>query len=132
LSTVWHDDEIDFLLRAVGAVAVTIDGVAGIGTLDWNDELQAGDQLRGQVIVGVPMLTVRSSAFPMVHVDSAVSVDGKLYSVRERLKYGDGGTTKLFLGTSSSTVPFPPPDIIDGGDFDGTGGIGRSADGGSF
>lgn len=111
---------------------IAIDGVEGIGILDWNDELQTGDQLNGQVIVGIPMLTIQSSRFPYVRVDSAVSIDGKLYSVRERLKYGDGGTTKLFLGTADSTVPFPPPDVIDGGEFDGTGGIGRSPNGGTF
>jgi hypothetical protein len=101
MTTIWQDGDIPTLLQATGAVPCTIDGVAGIALMDWNDELLTGDPARAQVIIGQPMLTIQTSAFPAVKVDSVVVIDGKSYTVRERLKYGDGGTTKLFLG--------PPP-----------------------
>jgi hypothetical protein len=98
MSTIWQDGDIPTLLSATGAVPCTIDGVAGIALMDWVDDLMTGDPARAQVIVGAPMLTIQTSAFPTVKVDSVVVIDGKTYTVRERLKYGDGGTTKLFLG----------------------------------
>jgi hypothetical protein len=85
-----------------GGVPVTIDGTAGIGLMDWNDQLLVGDQDHAQVIVGMPMLTIQTSAFPNVKEDSAVIVDGKNYTVRERLRYADAGLTKLFLGTATA------------------------------
>jgi hypothetical protein len=101
MTTIWQDGDIPTLLQGTGAVPCTIDGVDGIALMDWNDELLTGDPARAQVIIGQPMLTIQTSAFPAVKVDSVVVIDGKSYTVRERLKYGDGGTTKLFLG--------PPP-----------------------
>jgi hypothetical protein len=102
MTTVWRDADIPTMLQATGAVPITIDGTQGIGLMDWNDQLLVGDQTEAQVIVGMPMLTVQTSAFPNVKVDSAVTVDGVNYTVRERLKYGDGGLTKLFLGIQAA------------------------------
>jgi hypothetical protein len=104
MSTIWQDGDIPTLISATGGVPCTIDGIAGIALMDWNDELFTGDPARGQVIVGAPMLTIQTSAFPNVKVDSVVVIDGNTWTVRERLKYGDGGTTKLYLGP-----PSPPP-----------------------
>lgn len=132
MSTIWRDGDIPSLILATGGVPCTIDGVDGIALMDWNDELAVGDVGRAQVILGQPMLTIQTSAFPNAKVDSFVVIDGKWYTVRERFKYGDGGLTKLFLGIAEGTPPPPPPDVIDGGEFDGSGGIGRSPDGGGF
>jgi hypothetical protein len=101
VTTVWRDADIPTMIQVTGGVPVTIDGVQGIGLMDWNDQLLVGDQQNAQVIVGMPMLTVQTSAFPNVKVDSAVTVDGTNYTVRERLRYGDSGLTKLFLGTAT-------------------------------
>jgi hypothetical protein len=101
VTTVWRDADIPTMIQATGGVPVTIDGTQGIGLMDWNDQLLVADQDHAQVIVGMPMLTVQTSAFPNAKVDSAVTVDGKNYTVRERLKYGDAGLTKLFLGTAT-------------------------------
>lgn len=102
MSTVWRDADIPELIQRTGGVPVTIDGTTGIGLMDWNDQLLVGDQDHAQVIVGMPMLTIQTSAFPNVKEDSAVTVDGKSYTVRERLRYGDSGLTKLFLGTATA------------------------------
>jgi len=102
VSTVWKDADIPKLIQGTGGGPVTIDGTPGFGLMDWNDALQVGDQDHGQVILGMPMLTVQTSAFPNAKVDSVVIVDGKTYTVRERLAYGDGGNTKLFLGTATA------------------------------
>jgi hypothetical protein len=100
VTTVWRDADIPSLIQMTGGVPVTIDGTQGTGLMDWNDQLLVGDHDHAQVIVGMPMLTIQTSAFPNVKEDSAVLVDGKNYTVRERLRYADSGLTKLFLGTA--------------------------------
>lgn len=132
MSTIWHDEDIPALIQATGGVPCTIDGVSGIALMDQPGALFTGDPARGQVIVEEPVLTIQTTAFPNAKVDSFVVIDGKYWTVRVREKEGDGGTTRLFLGPASGTPPPPPPDIIDGGGFDGSGGIGRSPDGGGF
>ncbi|MGH9685283.1 MAG: head-tail joining protein [Candidatus Acidiferrales bacterium] len=98
------DADIPALLADTG-VPVTIGGVAGIGLLDEADEIvvhdfMRGEQDRGQVAVPVTTLTVRTSDFPAVAVNVAVTVGSRNYTVRERLRTGDGGLTKLLLGST--------------------------------
>lgn len=86
------------MIAATGGVPCTIGGVAGICLFDLNDSILIQDSNRGQVVMGQPMLTVQTSAFSTLDIDSPVTVDGKNYKVRERLRRGDSGLTNLFLG----------------------------------
>ena len=86
------------MIAATGGVPCTIGGVAGICLFDLNDSILIQDSNRGQVVMGQPMLTVQTSAIPTLDIDTAVTVDGKNYKVRERLRRGDSGLTNLFLG----------------------------------
>jgi hypothetical protein len=81
-------------------IAITIGGVGGIGLLDEADEILIQDATRGQVVVTMTTMTVRTSDFPAVAIDAAVAVGAKNFTVRERLRMGDGGLTKLLLGTA--------------------------------
>jgi hypothetical protein len=98
VSTVWNDTDIPAMIAATGGVPCTIGGVAGICLFDLNDSILIQDSNRGQVVMGQPMLTVQTSAFSTLDIDSPVTVDGKNYKVRERLRRGDSGLTNLFLG----------------------------------
>jgi hypothetical protein len=98
MSTVWNDTDIPGMIAATGGVPCTIGGYAGMCLMDLNDSILIQDSNRGQVVAGQPMLTVQTSAFPSLDIDTPVTVDGKNYTVRERLRYGDSGLTKLFLG----------------------------------
>ena len=99
MSTVWNDTDIPAMIAATGGVPCTIGGVAGMCLFDLNDAIlvqESGN--RGQVVMGQPMLTVQTSAFPNLDIGTSVTVDGKNYTVRERLRRGDSGLTNLFLG----------------------------------
>jgi hypothetical protein len=93
------DSDIPALMADMG-IAVTIGGVGGVGLLDEADEILVQDAARGQVVVTMTTLTVRSSDFPAVAIDAAVVIGAKNFTVRERLRMGDGGLTKLLLGTA--------------------------------
>jgi hypothetical protein len=99
VSTVWNDTDIPAMIAATGGVPCTIGGVAGMCLFDLNDAIlvqESGN--RGQVVMGQPMLTVQTSAFPNLDIGTSATVDGKNYTVRERLRRGDSGLTNLFLG----------------------------------
>ena len=81
-------------------IAITVGGVGGVGLLDEADEVLVQDAARGQVVVMMTTLTVRTSDFPAVAIDAAVVIGAKNFTVRERLRMGDGGLTKLLLGTA--------------------------------
>ena len=88
------------MLMAVGASPITIGSVAGIGVVEKDDQILVADPSgNGQVVVRVSSVTIQSSAFPLVAIGSPITVDGVNYTVRERLAMGDGGLTKLLLGT---------------------------------
>jgi hypothetical protein len=91
------DADIPALMRDMG-IAVIVGGVAGVGLLDEADQLIVQDVNRGQVVATATTLTIQTSAFPAVKIDDAVSVGGKTFTVRERLRESDGGLTKLLLG----------------------------------
>jgi hypothetical protein len=93
----FRDSDIPALLADMG-VAITVGGVAGIGLLDEADQLLVQDQNRGEVVATATTLTIQTSAFPNVKINDAVSVGGKSFTVRERLRESDGGLTKLLLG----------------------------------
>jgi hypothetical protein len=92
------DSDIPALMADM-SVAVTVGGVAGVGLLDEADEIVVQDALRGQVVVMATTLTVQTSKFPAVAIDAAVVIGSATFTVRERLRIGDGGLTKLLLGT---------------------------------
>jgi hypothetical protein len=93
------DSDIPTLMSDMG-IAITVGGVAGVGLLDESDEVLVQDAARGQVVVMMTTLTVRTSDFPAVAIDAAVVIGSKNFTVRERLRMGDGGLTKLLLGTA--------------------------------
>src|SRR5260370_25467518 len=116
------DADIPALMADMG-IAVTVGGVAGIGLLDEADEIMVQDQERGGVIITATALTIQTSQFPNAAVNSAVVIGSRQFTVRQRLRVADGGLTKLLLGDDAHTS-------LDGGFFNGTGGIGFSVDGG--
>jgi len=96
-SPAFGDADIPALMKDMG-IAVTVGGMAGIGLLDEADQLLVQDQNRGEVVATATTLTIQTSAFPNVKINDAVSVGGKSFTVRERLRESDGGLTKLLLG----------------------------------
>ena len=95
---VFRDQDIPFLLQDTG-VPVVIGGVSGVGLLDENDQVLVSDRNGGEVLVPMTTLTVQSSAFPNMRIDTAVTVNGTNYTIRERLKTGDAALTKILLGS---------------------------------
>jgi hypothetical protein len=100
-------------------IAVTVGGVAGIGLLDEEDQILVQDVNRGEVVATATTLTIQTSAFPSVAIDAAVVIGTRNFTVRERLREGDGGLTKLLLGSGPIVPPGGPgpQNIIDGGTF---------------
>jgi hypothetical protein len=94
----FRDQDIPFLLQDTG-VPVVVGGVSGVGLLDENDQVLVSDRSGGEVLVPMTTLTVQSSAFPSMRIDTAVTVNGTNYTIRERLKTGDAALTKILLGS---------------------------------
>jgi hypothetical protein len=94
----FRDQDIPFLLQDTG-VPVVIGGVSGVGLLDENDQVLVSDRNGGEVLVPMTTLTVQSSAFPNMRIDTAVTVNGTNYTIRGRLKTGDAALTKILLGS---------------------------------
>lgn len=93
----FRDADIPSLLADMG-IAITIGGVAGVGILDEADQIQVQDINRGQVVALVTTITVQTSAFPSIKIGDAVVIGAKSFTVRERLREGDGGLTKILIG----------------------------------
>jgi len=94
----FRDQDIPFLFHDTG-VPVVVGGVSGVGLLDENDQVLVSDRNGGEVLVPMTTLTVQSSAFPSMRIDTAVTVNGTNYTIRERLKTGDAALTKILLGS---------------------------------
>ena len=94
----FRDQDIPFLLQDTGD-PVVIGGVSGVGLLDENDQVLVSDRNGGEVLVPMTTLTVQSSAFPSMRIDTVVTVNGTNYTIRERLKTGDAALTKILLGS---------------------------------
>ena len=94
----FRDQDIPFLLQDTG-VPVVVGGVSGGGLLDENDQVLVSDRNGGEVLVPMTTLTVQSSAFPSMRIDTVVTVNGTNYTIRERLKTGDAALTKILLGS---------------------------------
>lgn len=117
-SPAFRDADIPALLADMG-IAVTIGGVAGIGLLDEADQIVVQDSERAGVVMLATTLTVQTSAFPAAKIGDPVVVGTINFTVRERLREGDGGLTKLLLG-SGPVVPQSGQaanNIVDGGTF---------------
>ena len=99
-SPAFRDADIPALLADMG-IPVTVGGVSGTGLLDEADELLVQDQVRGQVVVLATTLTVQTSAFPAAAIGQSVTIGAKTFTIRERLRIGDGALTKLLLGTGT-------------------------------
>ena len=95
----FRDQDIAALFRDF-AVPVRIGSTTGLGFLDREDHVLVEDEVRGQVMAPVSVVTVQTSAFPELKEDVAINVNGNLYTVRERLRIGDGALTKILLGTN--------------------------------
>jgi hypothetical protein len=94
------DSDIPALMADMG-IAISVGGVVGVGLLDEADEILVQDAQRGEVVVLASTLTVQTSQFPAAAIGQAVVVNGKNFSVRNRWRIGDGGLTKLWLGTAT-------------------------------
>lgn len=104
MSIVFRDGDIDAIFRDMvaigGAVPVTINGVVGVGIVDENDQVVIVNGGRGEVVGGVHTVTVQTSKFPAgIKADQPIIVDGVNYTVRQKLKEGDAGLTKILLGS---------------------------------
>jgi hypothetical protein len=97
------DADIPALMADMG-IAVIVGVVAGIGLLDEADQIMVQDSERGGVVVLATTLTVQTSAFPTAKIGDAVVIGSTNFTVRERLREGDGGLTKLLLGNGPPTV----------------------------
>lgn len=98
-ATAFGDVDLPTLLADM-AIPVTINSVAGIGLLDESDEVFTQDGARGDVTVLVTTLTVRTTDFPNVAIGQAVAIGAHNFTIRERLRVGDGALTKLLLGST--------------------------------
>jgi hypothetical protein len=116
------DSDIPALMADM-AIAITVGGVAGVGLLDEADEILVQDSERGEVVVLATTLTVQTSAFPAAAIDQSVAIGSLNFTVRSRLRIGDGGLTKLVLGSDDGgggggSVNFAD-DIVPAGAIDG-------------
>jgi hypothetical protein len=93
------DSDILALLADFG-IAVSVGGVNGTGLLDEADEIVVQDEQRGEVVVLASTLTVQTSQFPAAAIGQAVVVNSKNFTVKNRWRIGDGGLTKIWLGTA--------------------------------
>jgi hypothetical protein len=91
------DSDIPALMADMG-IAITVGVVPGVGLLDEMDQIIVEDLTRGQVVMTATTLTIQTSAFPACKIGDAVVANGKSFTIRERLREGDGGLTKLLLG----------------------------------
>jgi hypothetical protein len=95
------DSDISMMMNvAEFAEPVTIGGVDGVGIGDAQDELiEDSDRPNsGGVVLPLTKITIQTTAFANVRIDDAVVFRGRSYSVRERLRKGDGATTEILLG----------------------------------
>jgi hypothetical protein len=90
------DADIPALLADFG-IPIIVGGVGGKGILDEADQILVQDSNRGEVVATATTLTIQTSAFPTAKIGDAVTAGGKNFTVRERLREGDGGLTKLLL-----------------------------------
>lgn len=104
-ATAFGDSDLATLLADM-AVAVTIGGAAGMGLLDEADEVLVQDADRGEVVVLMTTLTVRTTDFPAAAIDQAVAIGSRNFTVRQRQRLGDGALTKLMLGNSQAAAGF--------------------------
>jgi hypothetical protein len=79
-------------------VAISIGGVSGLGILDEADRIEVQDVNRGQVVGLVTTITVQTSAFPAMKIGDALVIGARSFTVRERLREGDGALTKVLIG----------------------------------
>ena len=84
------------------AIAVTVGATSGKGFLDEADEILVQDAGRGEVVVLVTTLTVRTADFPQLAIDQTVAIGSRNFTVRQRQRMGDGALTKLLLGNSQA------------------------------
>src|SRR5215469_4062327 len=95
-ATAFGDGDIPTLLSDMG-IAITINNVSGTGLLDEADEILVQDAERGEVVVLMTTLTVRTTDFPNAAIDQAVAIGSRNFTLRERLRIGDGGLSKFSL-----------------------------------
>ncbi len=96
-ATAFRDADIPALFADMG-VAISIGGVAGLGFFEETDQIQVSDVMRGQVVGLVTTITVQTSAFPAMKIGDAVAIGASNFTVRGRLREGDGGLTKVLIG----------------------------------
>jgi hypothetical protein len=93
------DSDIPALFADFG-LPVTIGDVTGVGIADLKDEaLETSDgPNRGIVVLPFSKVVVQTNQFPDCKIGDAVLWQGNSYTVRERLREGDGALTAILLG----------------------------------
>ncbi len=105
MTITFRDDDLSGIVadsaRIGLAVPIVIDGHAGQGYVDENDQVVVSEMNRGEVVGGITTVTIQTSAFPAgsIKPNKPIVVDGVSYTIRERLKTGDAGETKILLGS---------------------------------
>lgn len=93
----WMEDDIDAMLEGLGGVSVVHGSETGQGLLDVHDEELLRNGQDPGLIGKVVSVLVKTASFPTLAMDDLVIVDGKQYSVRDRLRIDDGAMTRLLL-----------------------------------
>ena len=92
------DSDIPALMADMG-IAVTVGGVPGVALLNEGEELMVQDGDRGGVVILATTLIIQTSAFPAAKAGDAVVVNGKNFTIRQRVAESyDGGLKKFVLG----------------------------------
>lgn len=103
MTITFRDGDVGALLRdmlAIGAASpVSINGVSGIGIVEENDQIVVTNGGRGEVVGGMHTVLVQTSQYPAIEQDMPMVVDGKSYTVRQKLESGDSAVTKILLGS---------------------------------
>lgn len=92
---VFENDDIDTMLAE--GVAITVAGVTKKCWLEDYDEQQLQYEGAAAQTVRQRKAKYKTSDFPMLTKNTAVTVDGVNYTVYDLLRIGDGGVTELTL-----------------------------------
>ncbi len=90
------DDDAIAILSLEG-VPVSSGSKSGSGIFVENEEIQASDGGRGDVLISVPTVLVAKKVFGSLRIDDALVVDGRNYFVRMRTSSDDPALVKFGL-----------------------------------
>ncbi len=92
-----YDDDIDVIL-ASGPDMFSAGGVNVATELMEHDAVDGDSSAAAGVIYGVGYVLVRSSRFPNLKTHDVVKVNGKPYTVAQKMRIQDGRVLQVYLG----------------------------------